>query len=201
MTIPGYPIPSIFTDITLSDDAHAEHHNELAEAANYLQAQINPFLFAAELVVSLTVSGASGQVIPTGSGPTAFIWTQETYDPDGWHSLTSDLNRLTCPANDGGLFITRGYIGWGLQATTVPTLYVRKNNTDAYHVQQSMSGTSSISAGNYLVGLPIELAAGEWFDVALAHGTTTATRQTLVSSGNALQPVQPVLELYRVGRH
>src|SRR5512142_90467 len=143
-------------------------------AGTYRQSRSAPDQYLCRL------SQSSGQSI--GAGSFAAINFDTEVDPPGWHSTSSNTNRIT--VNIGGTLLAGYQITTGTTAGYV-TAYMRKNGAGAYGGAQS---PGPVGADWALTGWDlIDVSAGDYIELYFGQGsagsvTTDITRPRLMAT-------------------
>ena len=107
---------------------------------------------------SLVDSAAGGQSI-SNSTWTALTWDSEDFDTDGFHSTSSNTDRITIPSGKAGKYLVTGIAGWGSETAGRRNHGIYKNGTlykaitmspAAQYPQASISFIINLIVGDYL---------------------------------------------------
>lgn len=103
---------------------------------------------------SLNIATASGTSIPA--------WDGETFDTHGFHSTSTDPDRITIPAGCAGLYLVTGQVHLSANATGRRTVTVRLNGNQVMRESTNApaSGVASLS-----IALPQILAVDDYLTV------------------------------------
>jgi hypothetical protein len=124
--------------------------------------------------------------LSTNNGTTTSItFDSEVFDTDGFHSTSSNTDRLTVPAGKGGKYLINAQISWAGNATGVRELRLHKflpsesnanivtnNPPDASTFTQQLTWIQDLSAGDYVV-VKVEQTSGGSLNVSGAATSYT----------------------------
>ena len=132
--------------------------------------------------VKATISAAAS--IPTGAW-TSVPWDTEEFDTDGYHSTSSNTNRLTVPAGFGGKFSLCVDGDFAGNATGIRGLQVTKNTATANTnvvLQWSAVAYTGISNAISAVGV-LSLTDSDWLNVNVFQNSGAALSFASFPSG------------------
>lgn len=100
----------------------------------------------------------SSTITVTSGGNTQITYDSENFDTDGFHSTTTNTNRITIPTGKGGKYLLASNFFWGGGTNGQREVYLRKNGA-AYKrfdangnvtFSQALVDVMELSAGDYL---------------------------------------------------
>ena len=118
--------------------------------------------------VSLTKSASQNIV---GNTETAVTWDTENFDVGGYHSTSSNTERITIPSGKAGYYQFNTYLGWEADGTSgLRSLQLHKNGTMIARMNPSIYGNQQPAFGK---GITFYGAVSDYFEI-----------RTYVTSGN-----------------
>lgn len=121
---------------------------------------------------------------------TLVTFNAETYDTDGFHSTSTNTERMTIPAGLAGYYEVTANVGFDTNTTGRRLLQIRKNGS-AIAVGEASSATST-NYPAFNTSLIVNLAVGDYVDFE-AYQTSGGNLDVLV------QPERTFLQIERVG--
>ena len=88
------------------------------------------------------VYGNNTQTISNAT-TTDMTWNSETFDTDGYHSTSSNTDRLTVPAGKAGYYLVQGVCRWDTSNSNKRDIYLVKTSAST----DTQFGISSVAAG------------------------------------------------------
>lgn len=112
---------------------------------------------------------------------TALTFDAESYDPDGFHSTSSNTSRLTVPSGKAGKYVILGQVQWENPGVVIATytLRVRLNATTVIAV--SWPQNAPASQPSQQVHAVYDLAVGDYVELE-AYQTTGGDHEILNAS-------------------
>ena len=92
----------------------------------------------------------------------------EKIDTDGYHSTSTNTNRITIPTGKGGKYLITAAANWAANTTGIRYLYLSKNNTtpQSNTTIMSIAGPAGINAAISAAGsIVVDLAVGDWISM------------------------------------
>jgi hypothetical protein len=131
------------------------------------------------------VSKSSSQSIPDNTA-TVLTFESESFDTDGYHSTSSNTDRLTVPAD--GYYLVGCMVTWDLAAAGYRVVSIYRNGvavgvaeqaghpnaTSSTHAAQSCSGLARANAGDYYTVTVLQKTGGSVTVAAFGAATQTA---------------------------
>lgn len=139
-------------------------------AAQRLAQSINANVTDSDLGASgsgsaIKVYRSANQTISTG-GYYDISWDAESIDAGGWHSTTTNPERITVPL--AGLYMVTFMATWTIAAVTTPGYKVLRNGGNAY----IMENTSLASGGDGQTHSIVDVAAaGDYYTLQVYHNS------------------------------
>lgn len=114
------------------------------------------------------LTDAGSQTIAT-STDTALTWDTETYDSDGFHSTSSNTERITIPAGLGGYYDISVSVRWEADGTVSRRLWVENQSGTILGRRVDLPPTSGIA--HQTLTFPALLTAGSYIVAYVHQGT------------------------------
>lgn len=121
---------------------------------------------------------------------TLVTFNAETYDTDGFHSTSTNTERMTIPAGLAGYYEVTASVGFDTNTTGRRLLQIRKNGTAIALTEVSSATSTNYPAFN--ASIVVNLAVGDYVDFE-AYQTSGASLDVL------LQAERTSLQIERVG--
>jgi hypothetical protein len=129
----------------------------------------------------------SGQSIATNTG-TSILFDTEVIDTDGFHSTSSNTDRITIPSGKAGKYLCTVAITMSANSTGARVVNLAKNGSTAYGM--TFPATSSGASFGYITYV-LDLAVGDYITASMFHtaGTNLNVQgvNTVGAGGTALQ--------------
>jgi hypothetical protein len=127
----------------------------------------------ATAAAGVTFAGASvrntagGTITVPSVTMTALTFTNEDYDTDGYHSTSTNTNRMTIPAGKAGYYSINGSVRWDTNIAGSAELYIRKNGTEINRgILSSLVNYPTIAIAGILY-----LGVGDYIDLSVYQAT------------------------------
>jgi hypothetical protein len=95
----------------------------------------------------------SGNLTITNNTITAATWDSETFDTDGFHSTSTNTNRITIPSGKAGYYRISSDISWQSNTTGARETRIRKNGSVIFYNYQSFASGEFVMGNNIIVNL------------------------------------------------
>lgn len=110
---------------------------------------------------------AGGTISVPSVTMTALTFANEDYDTDGYHSTSSNTNRMTIPSGKAGYYQINGSVRWDTNIAGSAELYIRKNGTEINRgILSSLVNYPTIAIAGILY-----LAVGDYIDLSVYQAT------------------------------
>ena len=110
---------------------------------------------------------AGGTISVPSVTMTALTFANEDYDTDGYHSTSTNTNRMTIPAGKAGYYSINGSVRWDTNIAGSAELYIRKNGTEINRgILSSLVNYPTIAIAGILY-----LAVGDYIDLSVYQAT------------------------------
>jgi hypothetical protein len=110
---------------------------------------------------------AGGAITVPSVTMTALTFANEDYDTDGYHSTSTNTNRMTIPAGKAGYYSINGSVRWDTNIAGSAELYIRKNGTEINRgILSSLVNYPTIAIAGILY-----LAVGDYIDLSVYQAT------------------------------
>jgi hypothetical protein len=95
----------------------------------------------------------SGNLTITNNTITAVTWDSETFDTDGFHSTSTNTNRITIPSGKAGYYRISSDVSWQSNTTGARETRIRKNGSVIFYNYQSFASGEFVMGNNIIVNL------------------------------------------------
>ena len=117
--------------------------------------------------VGCRVTNSVAQSIANGTRTTVGFDT-ESFDTDGFHSVSSNNGRMTIPSGKAGKYLVTAGVTFATNATGAREIYLFKNGS--FYSQVFAVATSAGSSGNAIPDL-VSLAVGDYIDIRVEQSS------------------------------
>jgi hypothetical protein len=131
----------------------------------------------------------TNQSIASGATPTDILFPAEDYDTDGFHSTSSNTDRVIIPSPFDGKYQIIGNVQMASNTTGVIRRLIVTVNGNAIEAIDIPTPTSSVTDSYNIVVGPIDLFAGDIVRLAMRHNASSSINCTSAS-----------LTVWRVGK-
>lgn len=117
-------------------------------------------------IAGCRVSASAALSIVTAT-TTNLTYNTEAFDTDAFHSLVTNTERITVPANFAGIYAVGAYVSWDSGATGYRRMFIQQNGTTNLTGQTDTptAGPNWIQSCNTIV----VAAAADYFTVVAEH--------------------------------
>jgi hypothetical protein len=149
------------------------------DAAGALKLRTDTGLIRQMLHAGCRVYHSAAQSIGSGTS-TALSFNSERHDSDGFHSTSSNTNRITIPAGMGGKYVISGQVRFAANATGFREVSIRVGGATTIAIQDTLAvgGVPTILS----ITTVYELAAGDYVELLAYQNSGGAL--DVDSSGN-----------------